>query len=118
MSIFNNSKRKKAILRIRSGVGKNAHFEILFLKTNLNLYVQLVDLKSKITICSLSTTSFIKKNTNGRSIQNATILGEKFAKKCLENKINELPYLNRASYLYHGIVDAFYVSFKNNFVVK
>ena len=69
-----------------------------------NIYAQIIDDKSGMTLCSAST---LEKDFNeyGGNCEAAAMVGKKIAQVCLEKGIENVVF-DRGGYLYHGRVKA------------
>ncbi|WP_342264287.1 50S ribosomal protein L18 [Spiroplasma endosymbiont of Clivina fossor] len=103
--------RKIRHFRIRKKItGSELRPRLNVFRSNRNLYAQIIDDSQHRTLVSYSTLQMAgaagaagKGNLNKAS---ATLLGEKLAKKALENNITTVVF-DRGGYLYHGKIAAF-----------
>lgn len=101
--MLNNYQRRK--YRVRSKIAasnKSGRPRIVATRSNVNFYLQLVDLDGKIV------TSFSSKNLKdqkGTGTEKAKKVGIEFAKKCQESKITEVVF-DKGAYNYNGRVKA------------
>jgi len=108
------SRRK---LRVRNKVkanNKSLHPRIVVFRSNKNFYAQLVDSHNGNIITSYSSLKakdLIKKDHKGIDI--AAIVGENFAKLCVESKVTSVVF-DKAAYLYSGRVKCFADSCRSN----
>lgn len=72
-------------------------------RSNIGIYVQVIDDTTGNTLVSSSSTEL--KIKNGGNIEAAKLVGADIAKKCLSAKIKSVVF-DRGGYLYHGRVEA------------
>lgn len=100
--MLTNYERRK--LRVRSKISKNNKGNrprINVHRSNKNIYAQLIGVDGKI-IKSFSTLSF-EEDKKIKGIEKATLVGEQFAKICLEAGVKEVVF-DKGAYLYSGRV--------------
>lgn len=102
MDKVRRNKREKAIKRIRAKRGARNH-ELLIFRSNRHIYANVIECLSGKTLFSCSTLDVeLGVDVKSCSKQAASVVGSAIAKKCVENKI--VPFVNRASYKFHGRV--------------
>lgn len=100
-----NRKHAKRKLHIRKSISGTAlRPRMTVFRSNLHMYVQVIDDTASKTLVSASTVAGDLKGVRN-NVENAKKLGEIVGKKCLENKIETVVF-DRNGYLYHGIVKA------------
>ncbi|MCF7925201.1 MAG: 50S ribosomal protein L18 [Candidatus Izimaplasma sp.] len=101
-----NSMRKKRHIRARkSMVGTPLRPRLSVYRSNNNLYAQVIDDINAVTLASASTVEKDDTIDNGGNKEAATVVGEKIAKRALENNIKSVVF-DRSGYKYHGRVKA------------
>ena len=104
-------------LRVRNKVkvsNKSNHPRVIVFRSNKNFYAQLVDSCNGNIVASCSSLKvkdLIKKDHKGVDV--ASIVGENFAKLCVENNITKVVF-DKAAYLYSGRVKCFADSCRSN----
>ena len=104
--IDKNSVRKAKHERIRFHLNGNAERPRLSVyRSTTHIYAQVIDDKSGKTLCSCSTMDKdIRDKMAGRTkSEQATLVGELLAKKCLAKKIKQVVF-DRSGYIYTGRV--------------
>lgn len=93
-----NRVKRKVLINNRS----NRNIVNIF-RSNKNFYVQLIDTNGKIitSSCTLS----LKNENKMTGIEKASIIGEDFAKKCIDLDVKEVVF-NKSEYNYNGRVKA------------
>ena len=100
-----NRKRAKRKLHIRKSISGTAmRPRMTVFRSNLHMYVQVIDDTVGRTLVSASTVEKELKDLRN-NVENAAKLGEIVGKRCLENKVETVVF-DRNGYLYHGIVKA------------
>ncbi len=100
-----NRKRAKRKLHIRKSISGTAmRPRMTVFRSNLHMYVQVIDDTVGRTLVSASTVEKELKELRN-NVENAAKLGEIIGKRCLENKVETVVF-DRNGYLYHGIVKA------------
>src|SRR5574344_1608650 len=100
-----NRKHAKRKLHIRKSItGTTERPRMTVFRSNLHMYVQVIDDSMGRTLVSASTVEGDLKGVRN-NVENAAKLGEIVGKRCLENK-GETVVFDRNGYLYHGIVKA------------
>ncbi len=74
-------------------------------RSNGNIFAQIIDDESRVTLVSASSIDKELKLQNGGNIEAATKVGELLAKRALAAKIKKVKF-DRGGYLYHGRVKA------------
>lgn len=103
--IDKNRKHAKRKIHIRKSISGTAlRPRMTVFRSNLHMYVQVIDDTVGRTLVSAST---VEKDLEGlrNNVENAGKLGEIVGKRCLENKVEAVVF-DRNGYLYHGIVKA------------
>jgi large subunit ribosomal protein L18 len=116
MSIkLNKFNRRKD--RVRANVkskNKSNHKRVVVFRSNKNFYAQLIDDDNGNVITSFSSLvakDKIKKEHKGNDI--ATLVGEEFAKLCVDKKVKNVVF-DKGAYLYGGRVKNFADSCRKN----
>lgn len=100
-----NRKHAKRKLHIRKSItGTTERPRMTVFRSNLHMYVQVIDDSMGCTLVSASTVEGDLKGVRN-NVENAAKLGEIVGKRCLENKVETVVF-DRNGYLYHGIVKA------------
>lgn len=107
---MDNSLKKRAksrwarVHRVRNGLtsGTATKPRLSVSKTNLHLYVQLIDDEKGVTIGGIGTQSKVNKNL-GKSKEAARAIGQQIAQIAKEKNINDVVF-DRGRYKYHGIL--------------
>ena len=95
-------KRAKSIGKMRIAVSRSGK----------HVYAQLVDDRKAITVVGLSTNS--KAVGKLGNVEGAKVLGEKFAKLCIDSKITSEVYMDRCGRKYAGVLASFADSARAN----
>jgi large subunit ribosomal protein L18 len=97
---------KKRKLRVRNKISnknKSQRSKIVVFRSNKNIHAQLIGIDGKV-IHSFSSVLLEEKDSKGVSgINIAKIVGEKFAKICVEGGVKEVVF-DKGAYLYSGRV--------------
>jgi large subunit ribosomal protein L18 len=96
-----NNRKSRALRNRKKLKGTPAKPRLSVCKTNKNIYLQLIDDSSGITLVSLSTLS--KEISEKKSKDSAKILGTKIAELALQKQIEQVVF-DRGRCKYHGIV--------------
>ncbi len=112
MSNFVCKKRKGAIAKIRNKFSSDACFELLAYLSGRNVYGQVVDLRDRRVLFSVSSVSGDKK-VNKRNVKSAEIVGKSLALKCKEHGIKDVVF-NRANYKFCAVVGSLAKGFYSN----
>lgn len=107
--IKSKAKRDKRALRVRKKLKRSGPaLRLSIFKSNVHLYVQLIDDEKQVTIFGLSTLSKTFQNTeyNRKNKASAQALGKACAEKLQAEKISEIK-VDRGPFKYHGIIAAF-----------
>lgn len=94
-------RRHKRVRRVVSGTPDCPRLNVF--RSNANIYAQVIDDTTGITLCAAS--SLELKLENGGNIEAAKKVGEAVAKKCLAAGIEAVRF-DRGGYVYHGRVQA------------
>jgi large subunit ribosomal protein L18 len=102
--------KNKRISRIKKGIRKRISGSIerprlTVYRSNAEIYAQLIDDATGVTIASASTIALDGKSIEGTPMQKATEIGKMLAKKALDKNISKVVF-DRNGYLYHGRVKA------------
>lgn len=101
-----NEARKSRHARIRETVSGTKEVPRLnVFRSNNNIFAQIIDDESAVTLVSASSIDKELKLENGGNVEAATKVGELLAKRAKENKISKVKF-DRGGYLYHGRVKA------------
>lgn len=110
--IARNVERVRRHRRVREKIsGTKDCPRVCIFRSNKFIEVQAIDDTKGNTLCALSTKAL--KLEHGRNTEAAIKLGAEFAKKCLDNKITTIVF-DRGGYVYHGVVEAFANSLREN----
>ena len=109
-----NRRRAQRVRRaLRTSLAKTerrgvARLRLSVIKTNKHLHVQLIDDAKGHTIaaCSTASKSAQESGIGSKTKENATKLGETFAKVVKEKKVDRVVF-DRGSKKYHGVIAAF-----------
>ena len=93
-------KRKAHIRKSISGTAERPRMTVF--RSNLHMYVQVIDDTCGRTLCSASTVEASLKGLKN-NVEDAAKLGEEIGKRCLAANIEAVVF-DRNGYLYHGIV--------------
>lgn len=105
LKISSSEKRQN---RVRNNIKKrNAgqRSKISVFRSNKNIYVQLIDVKGKVLQSFSSLNLEEKELKDAKGLDIASMVGEKFAKNCIQNGVKEVVF-DKGSYLYSGRVKA------------
>ncbi|MBN2017690.1 MAG: 50S ribosomal protein L18 [Candidatus Cloacimonetes bacterium] len=105
-NILLRNRRKVAIRNKITGTADRPRITVY--KSLKNIYAQLIDDDKGITICAASSLSpEFKEQVKAemKPVEKAALIGEIFAKKCLEKKIKKVSF-DRNGFKYHGRVKA------------
>lgn len=94
------AKRKASIRKKISGTPERPRMTVF--RSNLHMYVQVIDDVNGNTLCSASTVEAELKGLKN-NVADAAKLGEVVAKRLLDKKIDTVVF-DRNGYFYHGIV--------------
>lgn len=100
------NRRKISIRKKISGTAERPRLSIY--RSLSHIYAQGIDDVNKVTLCAVSTLSpnfKEKKKDNMKPLEKASLIGELFAKKCLEKNIKKVSF-DRNGFKYHGRVKA------------
>lgn len=105
--IKKNSRNENRIIRHKrlrkKIIGTEKLPRMCVFRSNLDIYVQVIDDEKKKTLVSSSSKEL--KLANGSNIEAAKAVGKDIASKCKKAKINKVVF-DRGGYLYHGRVSA------------
>ena len=97
-------RRKMRAFRVRNRVrGTEERPRVSVYRTNLHIYVQMIDDESGRTICEASSLSM--KLPQGGNVEAATKVGEELGRRAKDVKVERIGF-DRGSYRYHGRVKA------------
>jgi large subunit ribosomal protein L18 len=105
MAVSKESRRLKIRKRIRSKVsGTSTRPRLAVYRSNAEIYVQLIDDTTGVTVASASTRDkgFVR---TGTKIEQSKTIGTAIAKIAAEKSITEVVF-DRGGYLYHGRIKA------------
>ncbi|MEW6549286.1 MAG: 50S ribosomal protein L18 [Spirochaetota bacterium] len=97
-----HAKRKVSIRKQVSGTAERPRMSVF--KSNIHMYVQVIDDSAGHTLAAASTVEKSLKELS-RSVEGAGKLGEEIGKRLLEKGIKTVVF-DRNGYKYHGIVKA------------
>lgn len=102
-----NDTRKKRKIRIRKKIsGTASRPRLVVFRSNLHIYVQVVDDISGATLAATSTLALSKGGDKaGCNKAGAELVGKKIASLALEKNIRQVVF-DRNGYLYHGRIKA------------
>jgi large subunit ribosomal protein L18 len=101
-----NKLRKSRHVRVRNKVlGTPEIPRLNVFRSNKNIFAQIIDDESAITLVSASSIDKELKLENGGNIEAASKVGELLAKRAKKAKIKKVCF-DRGGYLYHGRVKA------------
>ena len=104
--VARNDMRKARHTRIREKVSGTKELPRLnVFRSNNNIFAQIIDDESAITLVSASSIDKELKLENGGNVEAATKVGELLAKRAKKAKITKVTF-DRGGYLYHGRVKA------------
>lgn len=103
--VSKNDTRISRQYRVRNKIkGTNDRPRLSVYRSLNNIYAQIINDETGVTICSVSTLNKEVK-TKSSNIEAAKEVGTLIAKKAIENKVNKVVF-DRNGYLYHGKVKA------------
>jgi len=98
-------KREKRRVHVRKSVTGTAEKpRISVFRSNLHLYVQVIDDSAGNTVASVSTVETQYRSLKP-TIQTGSVIGEELGKRLLAKNINQVVF-DRNGYKYHGVVKA------------
>jgi large subunit ribosomal protein L18 len=98
-------KREKRRIHVRKSVAGTAEKpRISVFRSNLHLYVQVIDDAAGNTVASISTVETQYRSLRP-TIQTGGVIGEELGKRLLAKNINQVVF-DRNGYKYHGVVKA------------
>lgn len=101
-----NETRQKRHLRIRKNIiGTSSTPRLNVFRSNTNIYAQVIDDVSGVTLVSASSIDKELKLENGSNVEAAKQVGALVAKRALEKNI-EVVVFDRGGFLFHGRVKA------------
>jgi large subunit ribosomal protein L18 len=104
MALTKLERRKRINLRIRKTIkGTSARPRLSVFRSNAQIYVQLIDDTSGITMVSASSKEKSVADSKGNKIEQAAKVGKLIAEKCKEKGIDSIVF-DRGGYKYHGRV--------------
>lgn len=104
--VARNDMRKARHTRIREKISGTTEMPRLnVFRSNNNIFAQIIDDGSAVTLVSASSIDKELKLENGGNIEAATKVGELLAKRAKKAKITKVTF-DRGGYLYHGRVKA------------
>ena len=109
------SSKIKRKLRNRKKLKKvsNDRYRISVSKSLNNLFIQIIDDKSRKTLVSASSIEKDVKKNKVKKIEKSTLIGEILAKRAKEKNISEV-YFDRGEHKYHGRVKTFAETLRKN----
>lgn len=107
MILSKNEVRKGRKVRIRKKISGTAERpRLVVFRSNLHIYVQVVDDRNGSTLVAASTLSLAKKGDKaGCNKTGADLVGKEIARLALEKNIRKVVF-DRNGYLYHGRIKA------------
>lgn len=109
-----NQVRRKRHARVRTKVsGTQARPRLSIFRSNKNIYAQLIDDESGVTLASASTLDKELDGAASANIEAAQKVGELIAKRAVEKGVKSVVF-DRGGYLYHGRVKALADSAREN----
>ena len=104
--VARNDMRKARHTRIREKISGTKELPRLnVFRSNNNIFAQIIDDESAVTLVSASSIDKELKLENGGNVEAATKVGELLAKRAKKAKITKVTF-DRGGYLYHGRVKA------------
>ncbi len=104
--VVRNEARQARHARVRTKViGTKDVPRLNVFRSNSNIFAQIIDDESKVTLVSASSIDKELKLTNGGNTEAATKVGELLAKRAKDAKITKVVF-DRGGYQYHGRVQA------------
>ncbi len=104
--VARNDMRKARHTRIREKISGTLEVPRLnVFRSNNNIFAQIIDDRSAVTLVSASSIDKELKLENGGNIEAATKVGELLASRAKKAKITKVTF-DRGGYLYHGRVKA------------
>lgn len=98
------NKKHNRTLRVRSSVKASGRARLTIYRSNLHLWVQIIDDAKHITLVSADTKTLKSQKGDTKTIQ-ATAVGAKIAQLAKAKKITQVVF-DRGAYKYHGRVKA------------
>lgn len=105
IKVSSSEKRQKRVRNNISRRNRSGRSRVSVFRSNKNIYIQLIDVDGKVLQSYSSLNLDEKELKDVKGIDIASIVGEKFAKKCIEKGVNEVVF-DKGSYLYGGRVKA------------
>lgn len=100
--------------RVRNKVSGTANMPRLnVFRSNSNIFAQIIDDESRVTLVSASSIDKELKLENGSNVEAAVKVGELLAKRAKDAKITNVIF-DRGGYLYHGRVKALAEAARDN----
>ena len=119
---MNSSRKEKRVKKIKFIRTKAAdtRYELMLFRSNANICVSIFDTVEKKTLTTISTLTKQIREQFSKTIKSsnklgAELVGKILSEKCIEMKISSTPFVNVASYKYHGRVKSLVESFMSNF---
>jgi len=104
--VARNDMRKARHTRIREKIsGTHELPRLNVFRSNNNIFAQIIDDESAVTLVSASSIDKELKLENGGNVEAATKVGELLAQRAKKAKITKVTF-DRGGYLYHGRVKA------------
>ena len=105
----------KRKLRNRKKLRKvnNNRYRISVSKSLNNLFIQIIDDKTRKTLVSASSIEKDVKKNKVKKIEKSTLIGEILAKRAKEKNISNV-YFDRGEYKYHGRIKVFAETLRKN----
>ena len=104
--VARNDMRKARHARIREKISGTKELPRLnVFRSNNNIFAQIIDDESAVTLVSASSIDKELKLENGGNVEAATKVGELLAQRAKKAKITKVTF-DRGGYLYHGRVKA------------
>lgn len=104
--VARNDMRKARHTRIREKISGTKELPRLnVFRSNNNIFAQIIDDESAVTLVSASSIDKELKLENGGNVEAATKVGELLAERAKKAKITKVTF-DRGGYLYHGRVKA------------
>ena len=104
--VARNDMRKARHARIREKISGTKELPRLnVFRSNNNIFAQIIDDESAVTLVSASSIDKELKLENGGNVEAATKVGELLAERAKKAKITKVTF-DRGGYLYHGRVKA------------
>ena len=113
MKKINSKIKRKLRNRKKLKEVNNNRYRISVSKSLNNLFIQIIDDKTRKTLVSASSIEKDIKKNKVKKIEKSSLIGEVLAKRAKEKNINEV-YFDRGEYRYHGRIKVFAETLRKN----